>query len=328
MKLVLYEHITSGALADQPLPDSLAAEGEAMLQAIINDLLAVKDISLVILRDARLLKPVTSPSIEILSSATLQQFEQHWQNLLTEKDYFLLVAPESDGVLAQRCYEVNQAGKVSLGCTEKIIRLCSDKYLTAEKLLSQSIKTIPTELAANWLSDPGRLVAADAWIVKPRYGAGCLDTFKLSSAKAVSDHLKTMLPEQLEQLIFQPFISGIACSMTLLCDKQTVTVLSINRQHISYQASQLHVDKVDICHQAVDGLSSEKATHLAKQIHTAFDGLWGIVGVDMVVQDEYVTVVEINPRFTTAYCELSAKTSVNAVAIMLQNADQLIDKES
>lgn len=327
MKLVLYEHITGGALADQPLPDSLAAEGEAMLQAISHDLLAVNDLSLVILRDTRLVKMKTSPRIEVLSIASLQHFDQHWQKLLAEQTFFLVVAPESNGVLAQRCYEIQQAGKFSLGCTEAVIRLCSDKFLTANTLLEHNIPTVPTTLAANWLSH-NETWAADVWVVKPRDGAGCVDTFKLSSAKAVSALLQTMLPAQLEQTIVQPFISGIACSMTLLCDQQTVKVLSINRQQISYQASRLHVDKVQLCQQAIEGLSLETAAHLAKQIHTAFDGLWGIVGVDMLVQAEAVTVVEINPRFTTAYCELSAKTSVNAVAMLLRNAHHFIDKES
>lgn len=326
MKLVLYEHITSGALSEHPMPESLAAEGEAMLQAIARDLLAVKDISLVILRDARLSNVMTSSSVKTLSSATQQQFNQHWQSLLTEEDFFILVAPESEGVLAQRCQQVQHAGKHSLGCSEASIRLWSDKYLSAEKLLLQGIGTIPTEIASRWLSQPTDL-PADGWIVKPRFGAGCLDTFKLPSTKAAREHLQAMLPEQLEQTIVQPFINGIACSMTLLCDTQTVTVLSINRQHISYQGARLQAVDVAICQQAIEEFTIKKATLLARQIHAAFKGLWGIVGVDLVVQADEITVVEINPRFTTAYCELTAKTSVNAVALMLQNAYRLVDKE-
>jgi len=54
MKLFVYEYITSGVLADQSLPKSLAHEGDEMLSAIIRDCNELPYFSISIVRDTRL----------------------------------------------------------------------------------------------------------------------------------------------------------------------------------------------------------------------------------------------------------------------------------
>lgn len=91
MNLVVYEHITSGALCDESLPASLAHEGENMLFAIVQDLLLLGQIHLTILQDARLdphrWEPY-APRITIKTSASRLEFETHWQTTLSEQSFF------------------------------------------------------------------------------------------------------------------------------------------------------------------------------------------------------------------------------------------------
>ena len=51
MKLFVYEHITSGALAEQKLPPTLAKEGNQMLMAVLQDSHATQQCTLTTLRD-------------------------------------------------------------------------------------------------------------------------------------------------------------------------------------------------------------------------------------------------------------------------------------
>ncbi|MEY4210267.1 MAG: hypothetical protein RLZ92_646, partial [Pseudomonadota bacterium] len=53
MKLLVFEYICGGGIADQTLPDSLAAEGSLMLQALIDQLKDLATIQLLIPLDKR-----------------------------------------------------------------------------------------------------------------------------------------------------------------------------------------------------------------------------------------------------------------------------------
>ena len=48
---------------------------------------------------------------------------------------------------------------------------------------------------------------------------------------------------------------------------------------------------------------------LAKKICKNFKGLFGVVGVDVVMENKKWLIIEINPRFTSAYCGLNKSYS-------------------
>ncbi len=50
----------------------------------------------------------------------------------------------------------------------------------------------------------------------------------------------------------------------------------------------------------------------------AIPGLWGYIGVDMIVTDTGPLVLEINPRLTTAYAGLRESLQHNPVECLLE----------
>lgn len=290
-----------------------------MLQSVIAAFSCIQQAHLFVPRDARLPALATHRRVNSIISDCVTVFEQHWYRLLQSDAIFLVIAPESNGLLEQRCEQLQQAGKLSLGCTQTAIRLCSDKLQTAHHLQSSTIVTIPTVSAAHWSADRMLFSMPDGCVVKPRYGAGCLETFKFNTTNELQQHLSNHTEAQLDNLLVQPYIKGIACSMTLLCDQQTVSVISINKQHLCQQNGQLQVESVTLNDTPIAGLSLQQATQLAQRIYVAIEGLWGIIGVDLIVSSSTVTVVEINPRFTAAYCALSASTSVQVATMLINN---------
>ena len=56
---------------------------------------------------------------------------------------------------------------------------------------------------------------------------------------------------------------------------------------------------------------------LADRVAAAIPGLWGYVGVDLLLTPAGPVVLEINPRLTTSYCGLRAALGINTAALVL-----------
>lgn len=56
---------------------------------------------------------------------------------------------------------------------------------------------------------------------------------------------------------------------------------------------------------------------IGQKIAQAVPGLAGYVGVDVMVSDDTVTVLEINPRLTTSYAGMRMATGLNPARLVL-----------
>ena len=60
---------------------------------------------------------------------------------------------------------------------------------------------------------------------------------------------------------------------------------------------------------------------MAQSVCRAIPGLWGYVGVDLIMTEEGPVVLEVNPRLTTSYVGLSQSIGINLASLMLQLAE-------
>lgn len=315
MKIFIYEHLTSGALAGQRISDSLLHEGEAMVKAISNDLAAL-GYQVTLLRDSRLpdLSDASGKivSVQVDSPAVYQRL---WQQSLQQFEHFMVIAPETGGTLAQLVTQLERRGKHHLGCSAEAIRDCSDKLLCSQRLRSQQILTPVTMLAADWLSQYDKIEEQD-WIIKPRDGAGCEQTFRMNAAEA-GDYLFSLNRALRRQMIVQPYINGEALSLNLFFNHNGVELLSVNRQHIQQQGQQLRLEHCETGQQ--DRVDADQLQRLILQIQATMPGLWGYVGVDLIQTAEALWLIEINPRLTASYAEPGFRQHANP-ARYLQHA--------
>jgi predicted ATP-grasp superfamily ATP-dependent carboligase len=120
---------------------------------------------------------------------------------------------------------------------------------------------------------------------------------------------------RLDSHVVQPWLPGEAASLSVLCRSGEAWLLSANRQLVtknnegvlSYHGSVLNGMLVHW--QAFE--------HLAQQIAQVMPGLHGYVGVDVMVDGDTVTVLEINPRLTTSYVGLHQATGLNPAGLVL-----------
>lgn len=317
MKLFIYEHITSGALVDQILPDSLAQEGGDMLAALLNDCHALIDLELTILRDARLAK------IDLIENnarhhchivTTPTDFQYLWTQCLNDADAVFIIAPETDNILTELQQQVVDVGKTILGCQPAAIALTTNKLLCDQQLQQHTIPVPRSCLASAWQQQ--KFEHADGYIVKPIDGAGCIDTLVFDTIDKLEHYLNLQSAEQLQQRLIQSYHRGTPASLSLLMSTDHVLVLAKNLQKIACKHGSLIFNGCIVNGVDQKMFSLEQSTKLAQQIQHAIAGLWGFVGVDLILTKQEAIVVDINPRLTTSYIGLRQSLALNPMDLL------------
>ena len=281
MTLFVYEHIT----ATMPASDaSLYREGRAMRDALIADLHA-------------------TPGVEVASFSPGQSFDE----CVRSSDGAWLIAPEFDGILATLAERVETAGKRFLGPSSSAIRLTTDKLALAKRWRDAGVPTPPTMPFNDWQDRSFPVV------VKPIDGCGSTATTLVRNETEIDLGLGRAENEGYspDRLIVQPFIPGRPASVAFLIGRREVIPLVPTFQRVSpdsrfaYEGGELPIPLP----------LSERAIRLAKRAIDCVPGLFGYVGVDLVLgergdgSDDYT--MEINPRLTTSYVGLRALAAFN-----------------
>jgi tyramine---L-glutamate ligase len=215
------------------------------------------------------------------------------------------IAPESRGVLATLTNLAFDSGRTLLGCAPAAVQLCTSKRATCEHLRAAGIIAVPTygDIAAV----PAQI---ETLVIKPDDGAGCVDTHLVCRADALAWWSNNYHPGY----VLQPYLPGDALSLSLLCRDGRCQILACNRQRVRVADGRFHFDgvRVNEVHDSNDQLAG-----LAGQIAAAIPGLWGYVGVDLILTVEGPVVLEVNPRLTTSYAGLRRALHCNPAALVL-----------
>lgn len=215
-----------------------------------------------------------------------------FEQLVDQCDAVLVIAPEFDGILAERSERA--AKNRLLGCLPAAVRLTADKLALAEHWTRRGVPTPPTRLA----TEPSTEFPV---VLKPRDGAGSQGVRLVRGPEDWSPAANTLV---------QPYVAGRACSACFLIGPGGVTPLRAGEQTLSpdfvYQGGRL----------PLSGDEERRAIALGRAALEGIDGLAGFVGVDLVLGERDVAI-EINPRLTTSYIGLRALCRDNLAAAWL-----------
>jgi predicted ATP-grasp superfamily ATP-dependent carboligase len=318
MRVFIYEYLSSGASADASA-DSLHSEGWAMLSAVVEDFARCPGVEAVTVLDPRLaLAQTTWPRTVAVRYAEPAGEEQTFRSLAAVADWSLVIAPEFDDILAQRCRWVEEAGSRLLGPSSAAVRLTADKRTLARHWLTCAIPTPP-------IVDPSAIDspihAPFPCVLKPRYGAGSQATFLVRDSEDLLRITDVNRGAWQGETLLQAYAPGRAVSVALLAGNRQLHSLPATEQHVSndgrfhYLGGRLPLTKE----------LDDRARRLAERAVRAVEGLHGYFGVDLVLGD--VTdgsrdqVIEINPRLTTSYVGLRRLARFNLVEALLSVAN-------
>lgn len=300
MDLTVYECISAGSLPP-PVPDSLRAEGRAMLSAVVEDFGNIPGV-----RCTTLLGPDGGADLGHSCRRLPSGGEEAvFRDLAATCDYFLVIAPEFDDLLLTRSRWVLEAGGKLLGSNPEAIALTGNKKALAKHLKQSSL---PTPEVVDGRVNEGFFPA----VLKPRHGAGSQATFLIQNFAdfaLASAQGKKEFPG--DDFLLQRFVPGQAASVAFLLGPTSVIPLLPARQHLSsdgrfrYQGGSFPLPPDQ----------ARRATDLGFKAVQAVPGLRGYVGVDLILGEDpdgsQDWLIEINPRLTTSYVGLRQLASSN-----------------
>ena len=309
MKLLVLEYITGGGFKNEPIPELLSREGDLMLIALLNELVQIKELEVFVFRDSRL-QPLpdfdNKHQIEVLNVHPHEDFHELWKIALSQCDAVWPIAPESCGILSELCADAESANCLLLNSSSISVGLATSKHQTAIRCQQEGISHVSTVKLEEFADD-----FSGPWVIKPDDGVGCEGSKIIQTRDALD--IARQLSEK-DCLIVQPFMPGIAESLSILCDGQCARLLSINRQKIKIDRNCFILQACVV--NAVDsGLSQYQ--ELVDNIAQSFPGLWGYVGIDLITDQGIPRVLEINPRLTTSYAGLNEALGINVAAMVL-----------
>ena len=303
MNILIFEYITGGGLADQPLPASLVREGDMILSAAVNDFKVLPGCNVFVLRDHRLNSSVPGAHTVIVEPD--DSYGNKLEAFADKVHSMLIIAPENDDILCSLCKRYSELSFELLNSELQTIKLTSHKFATYRYLLAHKIPQIPTCLA----TDIGSL-EGEQFVMKPEDGVGCANTsllvgrLELQAAASCSENGRN---------IFQPYIKGIHASLSLLCWEGACHVLSCNEQRVQEAGEFLRWTGC-----IVGAFENRQFTNFASQIVQALPGLRGYIGVDVIITENEILLVEVNPRLTTSYVGLGAALGINPAQLIVQ----------
>lgn len=284
-----------------------------MRDALLGDLAEITDIEVVCCHDGRFSAPAAR---HVVTLGDTEDVWRLWQAMIRESDAVWPIAPETGGVLSRLCGLAVAEGRMLIGCAPSVVDIAASKLKTSEVLQASGVRVVATETGHTWLQH--KLPQQDAgagWVIKPDDGVSCEDTVHLAAIGEVCDWLRH--GREMSHVV-QPYLSGEAISLSMLCRSGQAWLLSCNRQKIT-----LADGRFAYRGGIVNGANEhyEILNRLAQQIAAAMPDLAGYIGVDVLLEDgdaPGLTVLEINPRLTTSYAGLHAAIGVNPALLVWQ----------
>jgi predicted ATP-grasp superfamily ATP-dependent carboligase len=299
VRLFLSEFLTSGGWSDgEDLPPSLLAEGRSMLEAVVGDLAALDDVVVAATWGIRCGTPPNIPKIEWVLTENAAHEAEVFLNAARQADAALVIAPETDAVLATRLSILEQAGVTTWNCPSQVAALCGDKWEVFRHIHS----VVPTPLTSlvDWQQPcPKKLPI----VVKPRDGAGAVLTFRVETAedwKRAKAAYESCRPQP--QAIWQPSVAGRPCSFAacFIPGAEPIVFPAVAQQFADDGTLQFLGGELPFHDPR---LSDGTPQQLASLINASLGGqLRGYVGFDFILPvDGPPQLLDINPRLTTSY---------------------------
>jgi predicted ATP-grasp superfamily ATP-dependent carboligase len=310
LRLLICEYVTGGGFAGSPLPPGLAREGDMMLGALVKDVAALGSVDIVSVRDARLARVEPTGSCRVIH--VYGNPWDVWRNAIEEVDAVWPIAPETGGTLQRLSELVVRAGRTLIGSRPAAVSLTTSKLATVERLAAYGVPVVPTVHALE-IARRGLPETENGWVIKPDDGAGTEGTRRFRRADELRQALATA--SETGNLVVQPFVPGVAASMSVLCRDGRARLLSCNLQHIDVENEVLRFRGC-----VVGGYEQQRpiCERLAAAIAAAIPDLWGYVGIDFVDGASGPLVLEVNPRLTTSYVGLRQAIGANPAGLMLR----------
>lgn len=242
-----------------------------------------------------MLRAVKHDFSQIAGVQVVTSDDENFENGLLICDYFIIIAPETDGILLELTERAEDSGKGNLGSSPETIKVTGDKLIFSQVMNKARISAPETFIIENGFAPQKHF--GDRWVVKPRDGAGGF--YSIIDAGDIHIDLS-----RYTGMIAQEYANGEAMSLSIISSSTELKILSVNRQNFSQS---LEYEGGEILSVEPD----KRLYEMAQEIWNAVSRPIGYWGIDYVETKEAHIVIEVNSRLTTSYCALSRALDIN-----------------
>jgi len=286
-----------------------------MRDALLRDLLQISNLTILTTHDARL--PAHAQQALIASQAINDKTDKWeiWDACISQCDAAWIIAPETDGILLRLTEMIAHHNKVLLGCGSNAIKQCASKEASYQLFNNLPY---PTPVTYRWQAWQALHASQQlgAWVCKQDDGAGAEDSACFENINP----LNTFMQSRQHSHVVQPYVQGQTASLSMLCKQGKAWLLSANLQKTERTASpNMGGTQFIYTGSIVNGMVEhwQAFEEIAQQIAHALPDLLGYVGVDVIVNDQTIWLLEINPRLTSSYPALAEATGCNPAQLVI-----------
>ena len=294
-----------------------------MRNAMLEGILAM-GMQVYVVHDPRLPAPPSTCDVHILQPE--EDPWQLWQQAVRDSDLVWLVAPESDGALERLSAMVLAENKGLLSCPPQAVALAASKYDTYCRLQNAALKVVPTWRAQEFFVQSAGMKQQSLWVAKPDDGISCEGTALFKDIDAMRNYLAA---GHMQSYVIQPYISGQAVSISMLCRGGQAWLLSCNTQCITqqqvedgstFQTSAFQGAVFQFRGSVVNGMARHwpRFADIAAQVAQAMPELFAYVGVDLLMDKAgELHILEVNPRLTTSFAGIAQAIGYNPACLLI-----------
>lgn len=299
--IVIFEYFSSNFKLDIIENGRILKEGLNIVNNLIKCLKRCRKLNIFVFRSLNLTFN-SLKNVKFLETNENKDWKYYLKKFDSKETELILIAPEKSKVNQRIFVEIKKMNFTILCSSLDVIKIFSSKFETFKKLKQSKIPCIRTTRNISDLKCMNSKI-----VTKPDKGAGSENIQLISQKERYINKIPT------KSQVFQPFIEGIAGSITILCANGKGTILSLNK-HIVKQDGKFLKQVGSI----VGGLEyyKEELISLSQNICSKFPGLFGFIGIDVINDKRNWKIIEINPRFTSTFCGISRSYG--------QQADKLI----
>ncbi len=294
--ILIYEYITGGGIINEDLTHDLLYEAELILESLINDFSKIKTIDFKYLLDYRLKDRYGSSNSIIVKESDYNFTPDIYKNF----NYVLPILPESHNILYHysRFLEKNRIKKIL--SSSEIIKVMSDKKLFSNFCKKAKIKH------PLLISDISKIKKNKLYVIKDRFGVGC-SRIQIISGKDLK-HFDS------KKYIIQEYIKGKSFSASIFCSSGNFIILSFNEHQIKKNKNNyIKINKI-IVNRNIS--NHPKICGLLNKLKNNVSSLSGYIGIDFIITDDDIYIIELNPRITTSFTKLNSTLGINLAGLI------------
>ncbi len=296
-KILIYEYITGGGLSNEDLSSDLMFEAKKILLSIIKSCNLSRNFDYKYFIDYRLKELHSNNSITIYKPSDLYNIR-----LIKNFDFIIPIIPEINHDLLKYVKFLEKNDIKMIMSDSKTVKICSDKFKFYKYFNNNNLPVIKTFDTTKFYKYYNK------YIIKDRFGAGC-SYIKIVDKKDIEKYFD-------KNKVIQPFIKAENYSISVFFSKNSFRFLTLNKQGLTSNMNMIKMKSLTI--------NSKNNYYLIiltliNDIKRIMPGLIGFVGIDILINNNKIYIVEINTRLTTSYVGLYETIGCNMIDLLINH---------